>query len=254
MGVEPHVEPGVKSATFTLTILDNEQVRLRLVDPESGQETVKSGLVEVLRGSEWRSVCDDYWTYDDANVVCRHLGFLGFGAKTIRRQPFNANEPRQYWLDDVQCKGYELSLFDCPHRGWGVHNCGRRERAGVQCLNETDIDIRIVDGGDIFDLSGAVELWMGNEWRSLCCNHWTSEDAKVACKERGHSAEGATTIEVKAENGAKYWLDHVNCGGDEESLFACTHLQFTDEDSECKKDVRAGVTCLAALSSGAFEN
>ncbi|CAI7995280.1 Lysyl oxidase homolog 3A [Geodia barretti] len=95
---------------------------------------------------------------------------------------------------------------------------------------------------------------MGNEWRSLCCNHWTSEDAKVACKERGHSAEGATTIEVKAENGAKYWLDHVNCGGDEESLFACTHLQFTDEDSECKKDVRAGVTCLAALSSGAFEN
>ena len=26
MGVEPHVEPGVKSATFTLTILDNERM------------------------------------------------------------------------------------------------------------------------------------------------------------------------------------------------------------------------------------
>ena len=36
------------------------------------------GLVEVWR-SEWRSICDDYWTDEDANVVCRELGFLGFG-------------------------------------------------------------------------------------------------------------------------------------------------------------------------------
>jgi hypothetical protein len=250
MGVEPHVEPGVKSATFTLTILDNEQTRIRLVDQESGLETVKSGLVEVLWGSEWRSVCDDYWIYDDANVVCRQLGFLGFGATPILKGFFNANEPRRYWLDDVMCKGDEFSLFDCPHRGLGVHNCGRKERAGVKCLNESDIGIRIADGGDIFYVSGAVELRMGNEWRSLCCNHWTSEDAEVACRELGHLTDGATTIEVKAENGAKYWMDHVNCDGDEDNLFACTYLRST----ECKKGVRAGVTCLAATSSGAFEN
>ena len=52
-------------------------------------------------------------------------------------------------------------------------------------------------------------------------------------------------MEVKAENDVKYWMDHVNCDGDEENLFACTHLGFTDEDNECKKGVRAGVTCLA---------
>jgi hypothetical protein len=243
MGMEPHVEPGVKSAAFTLTILDNEQVRIRLVDPNSGLERVnaKSGLVEVLWGSEWRSVCDDYWTYEDANVLCQQLGFLGFGAEPIRRGSFNANEPRQYWLDDVKCKGDESSLLDCPHGGLGVHNCGRRERAGVNCLNESDIDIRIADG-DIFDGSGAVELKMGSEWRSLCCNHWTSEDAKVACRQLGLSDDGATTTEVKAENGAKYWLDHVNCDGNEENLLACTHLRST----ECKKGVRAGVTCLAS--------
>ena len=60
-------------------VITYTEVRIRLVDPESGQETLKSGLVEVLRDSEWRSVCDDYWTYEDANVVCRQLGFLGFG-------------------------------------------------------------------------------------------------------------------------------------------------------------------------------
>ena len=60
-------------------VITYTEVRIRLVDPESGQETLKSGLVEVLRDSEWRSVCDDYWTYEDANVVCRQLGFFGFG-------------------------------------------------------------------------------------------------------------------------------------------------------------------------------
>ena len=38
-----------------------------------------SGLVEVLHDCEWRSVCDDYWTNDDADVACRQLGFLPYG-------------------------------------------------------------------------------------------------------------------------------------------------------------------------------
>ena len=50
------------------------ELGIRLVDGPNA----KSGLVEVMR-SEWRSVCDDYWTEEDANVVCRQLGFLGFG-------------------------------------------------------------------------------------------------------------------------------------------------------------------------------
>ena len=67
--------------------------------------------------------------------------------------------------------------------------------------DESDIDIRIVDGGDIFYVSGAVELRMGNEWRSLCCNHWTSEDAKVACRELGHSADGMVrNVSVQREH------------------------------------------------------
>ena len=41
--------------------------------------TKKSGLIEVYHDGEWRSVCDDYWTDEDANVACRQLGFLGYG-------------------------------------------------------------------------------------------------------------------------------------------------------------------------------
>ena len=39
----------------------------------------KTGVVELCYEGRWRPVCDDDSTDTDANVVCRQLGFLGFG-------------------------------------------------------------------------------------------------------------------------------------------------------------------------------
>ena len=39
-------------------------------------------------------------------------------------------------LDDVRCVGSETELSDCPHSGWGVHNCHHYEDAGASCTSK----------------------------------------------------------------------------------------------------------------------
>jgi len=39
------------------------------------------------------------------------------------------------WLDDVNCRGYETSLFNCSHAGLGSHNCEHNEDVSILCLD-----------------------------------------------------------------------------------------------------------------------
>ena len=38
-------------------------------------------------------------------------------------------------LDDLQCTGLEYRLFECVHRGLGVHSCSHAEDVGVRCIS-----------------------------------------------------------------------------------------------------------------------
>ncbi|XP_064419315.1 macrophage receptor MARCO [Latimeria chalumnae] len=107
------------------------------VKGESGRQTTnivrlvsgpQLGRVEVLHNGQWGTICDDNWDTHDGQVICRMLGFqrvvrvytAGRGTGTI-------------WLDEVRCRGTELSILDCTKPDWGINNCNHSEDAGVEC-------------------------------------------------------------------------------------------------------------------------
>ena len=111
---------------------------VRLVSPTN---LPLSGRVEVFYNGIWGTICDDLWGSQDAEVVCRQLGYdralsapgaAAFGQGT-----------GQIWLDDVRCVGSEKSIAQCRHQGWGVESCGHSKDAGVVCRPGGKVTIRI---------------------------------------------------------------------------------------------------------------
>ncbi|NWU52146.1 MARCO protein, partial [Dromas ardeola] len=88
----------------------------------------RRGRVEIFHQESWGTICDDGWSTQDANVVCRMLGY-SHALSAFTATPGSG----QIWLDDVNCSGSEYSIFDCPKPNWGVHNCSHSEDAGVEC-------------------------------------------------------------------------------------------------------------------------
>ena len=89
------------------------------------------GNVEIYLNGEWGYVCDDFWGFEEAQVVCRQLGYTG-ALQAVLGAYFGFGIGPVH-LDDLACTGDEDRLLDCPHPGTGIHNCFFGEAAGVLC-------------------------------------------------------------------------------------------------------------------------
>ena len=87
--------------------------------------------MEVYYNNTWGTVCDDFWDTNDANVVCRQLGYPNASSAPAEAAFGEGLGP--IWLNDVHCQGTEASLFDCNHSGWRSHDCLHSEDASVVC-------------------------------------------------------------------------------------------------------------------------
>ena len=104
-------------------------INVRLV----GGNSTTEGRVEVLYNGTWGTICDDDWDFNDAQVVCRQLGY----EKAVDIGLYNYTDPGSdlvpVWLYNVSCTGNEADIMQCPS-SVGVQNCNHSHDAGVQCF------------------------------------------------------------------------------------------------------------------------
>ncbi|XP_030839515.1 deleted in malignant brain tumors 1 protein [Strongylocentrotus purpuratus] len=172
-----------------------------------GGRSDKEGRVEILYLGTWGTVCDDNWDLNDANVVCRMLGYE-------RAENFSCCAafglgPGPIVLDEVEC--------------------------------EDDLQVRLVGGRS--DKEGRVEILYLGTWGTVCDDNWDLNDANVVCRMLGYErAENFSCCAAFGLGQGPIVLDEVKCEGTEPNIVHCRRSGYENHDCDHLQDV--GVSCI----------
>ncbi|XP_062252949.1 lysyl oxidase homolog 3B isoform X2 [Platichthys flesus] len=154
-----------------------------------GGARLGEGRVEVLKDSEWGSVCDDRWNLLSASVVCRELGFGS--AKEALTGARMGQGIGPIYMNEVKCLGQEKSIWNCPFKNISSDDCKHMEDAGVRCnipYMGLENSIRLTGGRTRYE--GRVEVLSSDSngtrsWGLICGESWSTREASVACRQLG---------------------------------------------------------------------
>jgi len=102
-----------------------EGLRLR-----NRRKSVDGNLIQIKINGEWGGICDDGFNLNEANVVCKQLGFKQ-GALRIVKGANVDGKGGNIVLGTAACNGSELSLGDCSLSTKA--QCHPRYMVAVQC-------------------------------------------------------------------------------------------------------------------------
>ncbi|XP_077507111.1 lysyl oxidase homolog 2-like isoform X1 [Amblyomma americanum] len=226
------------------------------------------GNVELFHSDRWGAMCDDEWDTREAQVICRMLGHENASARATVSAHFG-KALRPILMDNLYCTGEELHIAECPFDGWGVHDCGRDEAAGVECFlppppTTTDtpsavrakkkirgrsrgsVKLRLVGGRTRTE--GRVEVYIPKRgWGIVCGDGWGLLEAATVCRQLGFGyADAAIQSDYFGGVNETMLLSGVQCTGLEKNLADCLHDQLGAGAVSCPGlgDSIAGVVCV----------
>ncbi|XP_022096132.1 scavenger receptor cysteine-rich domain superfamily protein-like [Acanthaster planci] len=223
----------------------------------AGTLNVYEGRVEIYNGV-WGTVCnsgsmtgpmhssqDAFWDIEDAQVVCRQLGYLTARRYAMGRLPETS---LPVMMTGTHCKGVEANLGECGVSYSGLHRCSHDQDVSVECDTRPKADrydTRLVQGSH--PNQGYVQVLYMGLWRSVCDQKWGLSSATVVCKQLGFRAAAHAVNGATSENswglleGKNMFLNRVECLGNETNLADCP-MSYTSRDS-CTDHEQAGVIC-----------
>uniref|UniRef100_A0A8C5FS37 Lysyl oxidase homolog n=1 Tax=Gadus morhua TaxID=8049 RepID=A0A8C5FS37_GADMO len=219
-----------------------------------GGARVGEGRVEVLKNSQWGTVCDDRWSLQSASVVCRELGFGS--AKEALTGARMGQGMGPIHMNEVRCTGLERSLWACPFKNVTKEDCSHTEDAAVRChvpYMGLEDSIRLTGGRTRYE--GRVEV-LGpgpnrtHSWGLICGESWGSKEVTVACRQLGlgYANQGLKeTWYWDSSNVTEMVMSGVKCTGAEMSLSQCQHHKVLNCQKTAAK-FAAGVICSESAS------
>ncbi|XP_074948478.1 lysyl oxidase homolog 3 isoform X12 [Phalacrocorax aristotelis] len=156
------------------------QPRIRL----KGGAKVGEGRVEVLKNSEWGTICDDRWNLLSASVVCRELGFGSAKEALTGARMGQGTGPIH--MNEVQCLGTEKSLWSCPFKNITQEDCKHTEDAAIRCnipyMGYENLETWYWDASNVTEMVLSGVKCAGHEMSLSHCQH---HSASLNCKNTG---------------------------------------------------------------------
>jgi len=183
-----------------------------------GGTSPNGGLVQVYYNRTWQWVCGVHWDKQDADVVCRWLGYSN--SSEIYTNTTQVGDNDTTWINNVQCTGNEDSLFSCVHGEWRNSSCANNRTAAVVCSGP---EVRLI--GSVRDVyRGRVEVLYNGVWGRMCFSgEWTITESNVVCRQLGYDGALSETY-----NGGGFDVEagvivftNVECVGNENSILNC---------------------------------
>ncbi|XP_072018294.1 scavenger receptor cysteine-rich domain-containing protein DMBT1-like [Amphiura filiformis] len=231
-----------------------------------GGNNAWEGRVEVYYSSEWRTVCDYAWDVNDAEVVCRQLGYpttasaiayqgsvhvygQGSGVKVIYDVDCNGlgltfMSCSFSWYEDTYniCQDAGVKCDDADECATGTNNC----TAGATCINTdgsficacqagdaeygiTCTDVALIGGHNAWE--GRVGVYYNSEWATVCDDDWDVNDAVVVCRQLGYPTTASAIAylgsdHVYGQGKGAILVDDVACDGSESTLISCIYGSY----------------------------
>jgi len=291
--VTTYVAPGVTgrataatSTMLTSTLLlvialcfvnGQEETLIRLV----GGATAYQGRVEVFVEGLWGTVCDDNFGMDDADVICKMLGYPK-AVRALTRAYYGRGSDR-IWVDELDCTGDEDNIFDCKMNELGYHNCAHKEDAGVECFRPTPAPVsslpvrlacpcnqtcnnvpkRCASGNCAnasIEVEGIVEVYYNEEWLRISADNWSPGATHVVCGQLGYP-QGFGNLSLNESVcdrcDHKVTMRKLDCSGTESELKSCYHEAWGPFDnSDCNNvaTVRCGFLPQESCAGGCPHN